>query len=213
LVGTQAAVFFTGLFTAHAIHRSEVLRLAAQTFNQLAKLVFMLVMNTPRRPLLLFCSTLFFVMMQLAAAVHAQPATTSSPATPHDPQTSMLPDAKGAVPWSLLSATPIRMINGKLGPAFSPALAPFNGQTVKLQGYILPLEAGQTHRYFLLSAWSPTCPFCLTAGPEAMVEVRAKAAVRYSMDPVVVEGRLMLLDSDPGGMFYRLVDATPAILR
>ena len=125
----------------------------------------------------------------------------------------MLPDAKGAVPWSLLSATPIKMVNGKLGPAFSPALKPLNGQTVKLQGYILPLEAGQTHSYFLLSAWSPTCPFCLTAGPEAMVEVRARTAVKHSMDPVVVQGRLMLLDTDPSGMFYRLVDAGPASLK
>lgn len=125
----------------------------------------------------------------------------------------MLPDARGAVPWSLLSATSIKMANGKLGPAFPAGLKPLNGQTVKLQGYILPLEAGQTHSYFLLSAWSPTCPFCLSAGPEAMVEVRAKNAVRYSMDPVVVEGRLMLLDSDPGGMFYRLVEAGPASLK
>ena len=125
----------------------------------------------------------------------------------------MLPDARGVVPWSLLSATTIKMTNGKLGPAFSSALQPLNGRTVKLQGYILPLEAGQTHRYFLLSAWSPTCPFCLSAGPEAMVEIRAKTAVKYSMDPVVVEGRLLLLESDPGGMFYRLVEAVPASLK
>ena len=125
----------------------------------------------------------------------------------------MLPDVKGAVPWSLLSATTIKMTNGKLGPAFSPTLQHLNGQTVKLQGYILPLEAGQTHRYFLLSAWSPTCPFCLSAGPEAMVEVRAKTAVKYSMDAVVVEGRLLLLENDPGGMFYRLVEAIPANLK
>ncbi len=153
--------------------------------------------------------------MLLALAAQAQPSPTASApaAPPHDPQTSMLPDAKGAVPWSLLSATPIKMVNGKLGPAFSSALKPFNGQMVKLQGYILPLEAGQTHSYFLLSAWSPTCPFCQSAGPEAMVEVRARTAVKYSSDPVVVEGRLMLLDSDPGGMFYRLVEATPASLK
>lgn len=148
-----------------------------------------------------------------APLAHAQTTAPAPPSTPHDPATSMLPDARGAVPWSLLSATTIKKINGKLGPAFSPALQPLNGRTVKLQGYILPLEAGQTHSYFLLSAWSPTCPFCITAGPEAMVEVRAKTALKYSTDPVVVEGRLMLLESDPGGMFYRLVEALPASLK
>jgi uncharacterized protein len=126
--------------------------------------------------------------------------------------TQMLPDAKGAVPWSLLSSTSIKKTQGRLGPDFPEPLRALNGKNVKLQGYILPLEAGQTHRYFLLSAWSPSCPFCQTAGPEAMVEIKARAAVKYSIDPVVVEGRLVLLDNDASGMFYRLVEAAPAAL-
>jgi uncharacterized protein len=131
---------------------------------------------------------------------------------PHDPMTSMLPDAKGAVPWSLLSKTAIRKIDGKLAPDFPSELRALNGKNVKLQGYVLPLEAGQTHRHFLLSAWSPSCPFCLTAGPEAMVEVKARGAVKYVLEPVVVQGRLQLLDNDPGGMFFRLLDAEPSAL-
>ena len=146
-------------------------------------------------------------------AVQAQTAATGAVVTPHDPTKSMLPDARGAVPWSLLTTATIKMSKGKLGPAFPEALRPLNGRTVKLQGYILPIEAGQTHRYFLLSAWSPTCPFCLTAGPEAVVEVRARSAVKYSTEPVVVEGRLMLLENDPSGVFYRLIDAAPANLQ
>lgn len=139
-------------------------------------------------------------------------ASAQAPQPPHDPQTSMLPDAKGAVPWSLLSKTAIRRIEGKLAPDFPAALKPLNGKAVKVQGYLLPLEAGQAHRRFLLSAWSPSCPFCLTAGPEAMVEVQAKSAVKYSLDPVVVRGRLELLPDDASGMFYRLVDAEPGTL-
>src|SRR6059036_1152979 len=142
---------------------------------------------------------LTLMLLQPAAAQTVAP---TSAAAPHDPRTSMLPDARGAVPWSLLSAATIKMAKGKLGPDFPAALRPFSGKTVKLQGYILPIEAGQTHSYFLLSAWSPTCPFCQTAGPEAMVEVRARTAVKYSIDPVVVEGRLMLLENVPGGVFY-----------
>ena len=153
--------------------------------------------------------------MSLAAASLLGLALLAGPAAaqaPHDPMTSMLPDAKGAVPWSLLSKTAIRKIDGKLGPDFPAALRPLNGRTVKLQGYILPLEAGQTHRRFLLSAWSPSCPFCLTAGPEAMIEVKARKDVKYSLDPVVVQGRFELLDNDAAGLFYRLADAEPATL-
>lgn len=149
----------------------------------------------------------------LQARAQAQTGAPNASATPHDPTKSMLPDARGAVPWSLLSAATIKMTSGKLGPAFPEALRPFNGKTIKVQGYILPIEAGQTHSYFLLSAWSPTCPFCQTAGPEAMVEVRARVPVKYSTDPVVVEGRLLLLENDPSGVFYRLVEAAPASLK
>jgi hypothetical protein len=142
----------------------------------------------------------------------AQCASAQVPPAPHDPQTSMLPDAKGAVAWSLLSRTAIRKVDGRLGPDFPAALKPLHGRTVKLQGYVLPLEAGPSHSRFLLSAWSPTCPFCLSAGPEAMVEVKARSAVKYSLEPVVVQGRLELLDNDPAGLFYRLVEAEPGSL-
>lgn len=147
----------------------------------------------------------------LLALAIAVPVAAQAP-PPHDPQTQMLPDARGAVAWSLLSSTAIKKIGGKLGPEFPPALRPLNGKTVKLQGYILPLEPGLVHQRFLLSAWSPSCPFCLTAGPEAMVEIRARTPVKYSIDPVTVEGRLALLDDDPNGLFYRLLDAAPSSL-
>lgn len=153
-----------------------------------------------------------FAALALLLSALAAPVAFAQAQPPHDPQTSMLPDAKGAVAWSLLSKTAIRKVDGKLGPDFPAALRPLNGKTVKLQGYILPLEAGQAHRRFLLSAWSPSCPFCLTAGPEAMVEVKARKDVKYSLEPVVVQGRLELLESDPSGMFYRLVDAEPSAL-
>jgi uncharacterized protein len=45
-----------------------------------------------------------------------------------------------------------------------------------------------------------------------MVEVKARSAVAYALEPVVVQGRLELLDNDPAGLFYRLVEAEPATL-
>lgn len=164
------------------------------------------------KSLLAMLALMVLSVCTLSLPVQAQTTAAGATTEPHDPSKSMLPDARGAVPWSLLTTATIRMSKGKLGPAFPEALRPLNGKMVKLQGYILPIEAGQTHRYFLLSAWSPTCPFCQTAGPEAVVEVRARSAVKYSTEPVVVEGRLMLLENDASGVFYRLIDAAPANL-
>jgi hypothetical protein len=43
-----------------------------------------------------------------------------------------------------------------------------------------------------------------------MVEVKTKTAVRYSMEPVVVEGRFVVLKDDKYGLYYRLIDAVQA---
>ena len=51
----------------------------------------------------------------------------------------------------------------------------------------------------------------MPGGPESVVEVKAKAGLKYSLDPVAVQGRLELVKNDPAaGLFYRLHDAVPA---
>ncbi len=42
-----------------------------------------------------------------------------------------------------------------------------------------------------------------------MVEVKTKTPIRYSMEPVVVQGRLAVLRDDPYGLYYRITDAVP----
>jgi uncharacterized protein len=145
-----------------------------------------------------------------AALVFAQPLVSSTQSLPDHVQQAMLPDVKGIVSWSLLVKTSIRKTDGRLGPHFPEDVRALNGKIVKVQGFMLPLETGDLHRRFLISAFSPSCPFCLTAGPETMIEVKLRAPVKYSLDPVVFEGRFETLDNDPGGVFYRLVDTSAA---
>jgi hypothetical protein len=59
----------------------------------------------------------------------------------------------------------------------------------------------------VLTAMPQTCAFCLPGGPESMVEVKSKSAVKYTFEPVVLSGRLAILKDDPTGVFYRLTDA------
>ena len=40
-----------------------------------------------------------------------------------------------------------------------------------------------------------------------MVEVRTKTPVKYSLEPVVVEGKFAVLNDDPYGLYYRMTDA------
>jgi len=66
---------------------------------------------------------------------------------------------------------------------------------------------GDRQKRFLLTAVPPHCSFCLPAGPDAVVEVQAKTAVKYGFEPIVVEGRFAVLKDDDAGILYRLTDA------
>ena len=74
---------------------------------------------------------------------------------------------------------------------------------------MLAMGDGQTH--FILSAMPITCPFCVSAGAESLVEVKSKKPVRFTFEPVIVRGKLALLRDDPLGVLYRIVDAEEAI--
>jgi hypothetical protein len=40
-----------------------------------------------------------------------------------------------------------------------------------------------------------------------MVEVKARTPVKYTLEPVVIEGRFAVLADDPYGLYYRVSDA------
>ncbi|MCU0769768.1 MAG: DUF3299 domain-containing protein [Burkholderiaceae bacterium] len=118
-----------------------------------------------------------------------------------------LPELKGVVPWKVLGQVKTSQVGTKVLPQFSSEVRKLDQQEVKLQGYILPITAGEKHTHFLLTMRPPHCPFCLSIGPEYIVEVKAKTAVRHGYEPVVLAGRLNVLNDDPFGLYYRLTDA------
>lgn len=111
------------------------------------------------------------------------------------------------VPWSLLTAVKTKREKNRVFPVFSMDQMALRQKTVRIQGFMMPLDPGEKQTHFLLSSVPMTCAFCTPGGPESMVEVKTKAGVRYSMEPVVVEGRFMVLDDDPQGLYYRVTEA------
>jgi len=110
------------------------------------------------------------------------------------------------VAWSLLSSVTTKVEKNKLVPVFPAPVQALNLQKVKVQGFMMPLEPGDKQRHFLLSSVPTTCSFCVPAGPEGLVEVRTLQPVRYTLEPVVVEGVLAVLSDDAYGLFYRVSD-------
>jgi hypothetical protein len=118
----------------------------------------------------------------------------------------------GIVPW--LTFRKVSLVEEKrdgkitLKPAFSSALKQLDKTTVRLYGFVMPLSTTPKQKHFLLSPLPTHCPFCVSQGPDSLIEVMAKTPVEFNQwDPVLVAGKLELVNDS--SLFYRLVEAEP----
>lgn len=143
------------------------------------------------------------------AAMGGLPAGTGpgyhSPNSPIAP----LPQRTDVVPWSTLSDLTKKTTKTAVLPVFNARQQALHKTVQRIQGFMVPLDAKATQTHFLLTSVPLTCAFCMPGGPESMVEVKAKTPVRYSLEPVVIEGEFTVLPNDPYGLYYRVADAVP----
>ena len=154
-----------------------------------------------------FAVSVALCLAAAAAPAQTPPAIGQGPGY-HDPRSPFKPLEERAdiVSWKLLSQVTAKAEKKKIVPTFPTAVQALDRKTVKVQGFMMPLEAGDKQQHFLLSSVPTTCSFCVPAGPEGLVEVRTKKPVRYTLEPVVVEGVLAVLNDDPYGLYYRVED-------
>lgn len=149
---------------------------------------------------------LFAAIVAPAGAVTTNIPQSGLP-TASDYSSALLPDRDGVVSWrTLAQVQPVKQ-NGRVVPEFSKAILGLDRKDVRVQGFVIPLDIGDKQKRFLLSAVPPHCPFCMPAGPDALVEVVAKTPVKYGFEPIVVAGRFVVLKDDPSGVLYRLIEA------
>ncbi len=127
----------------------------------------------------------------------------------HSPNSPFAPlqDRADVLPWSVLTAVKTKVEKNRVLPVFPGSIQALNLKSQRVQGFMMPLDAGEKQTHFLLSSVPLTCSFCVPGGPESMVEVKTKSPVKYSLEAVVVEGQFAVLKDDPYGLFYRITDA------
>ena len=139
------------------------------------------------------------------AGVAGTGAGVHSPNSPFAP----LPVRADVLSWNMLTDVKTKTIKGSILPVFNASQMAVNQRTQRVQGFMMPLDPGEKQTHFLLSSVPLNCGFCTPGGPESMVEVKTKTPVKYSMEPVVVEGHFQVLVNDPFGVYYRIADASP----
>ena len=127
----------------------------------------------------------------------------------HNPLSPVPPlkERDDVIPWRTLGLVTQRVYDRKLLPVFSKSVEQLNQKTLRLQGFMAPLDPGERQDHFLLSAIPPTCAFCSPGGPESVVQVRAARPIRYTTDAMVIEGRFHVLKNDEFGFYYRMTQA------
>jgi hypothetical protein len=141
-------------------------------------------------------------LMLLAPAVPAQDA----PKGLQSPTGGIIAAPAGTVPWEVLQqAKTVQKADRKFGPQFTDQIRGLDRKTVRLYGFMMPLDQARQQKRFLLASFPPHCPFCLPGGPESMVEVIADKPVEFTYEPVTVSGQLAVLDDDV--VYYRLTHA------
>jgi hypothetical protein len=158
--------------------------------------------------------TPLIAVLLLSAVLLAQAQTGTSPpagtgAGVHSPNSPIAPlkERADVLAWSFLTAVKTKVEKNRVLPVFSPQQQALDQKTQRVQGFMMPLEPGEKQSHFLLTSVPMSCSFCIPGGPESMIEVKTKTPVKYTLEPVVVEGRLAVLADDTYGLYYRITDA------
>ena len=112
----------------------------------------------------------------------------------------------GTIVWELLQqARTVQKPSKKFGPVFNTQINELDKQSVKLYGFMMPLDQPEKQSRFLLSPFPPHCAFCMPGGPESLVEVVATTPIKFTWDAIVVSDRMNVLENDI--VYDRLTDA------
>ena len=146
------------------------------------------------------------IFLLLAGLALATAAAAQAPRGLQVPGGAVEATPAGAVPWELLQqARTVQKSDKRFGPVFTPEIKSLDRKDVKLYGFMMPLDQTAKQKRFLLASFPPHCPYCMAGGPESMVEVLADSPIEFTYEPILVGGRMAVLDDDV--VFYRLTNA------
>lgn len=114
---------------------------------------------------------------------------------------------KSATPlWMTLRKTRIGedARHGIYTASFPPEVRALDGTRITLSGFMLPMDATQKSKHFLLSRYTPVCFFCPPGEPNEVVEVVSRSGVKVTDGLITLSGRMTLTNNGEKGLFFRL---------
>jgi hypothetical protein len=117
------------------------------------------------------------------------------------------PVVDGALDWSQLARAGASMFRDGRISRFPADLHALDGQQVTLAGYMMPFKDADRHSEFMFGALQFHCSGCMMGELNRLVAVKAAEPVAVADGPLVIRGRLRLLEDEASPLFYRLDSA------
>src|SRR6185312_7964009 len=102
---------------------------------------------------------------------------------------------------------------GRVRADFPEEVRALNGERLPISGFLRPAgfvawaDGLGEFSEFVLSRYSPDCPYCPAAGPTETIQVFFRNPVAPTETMVCLDGVLQVQDRMERGAFYRLLDA------
>ncbi len=113
---------------------------------------------------------------------------------------------EGGIPWEQLLEAEVTFEEYTLLSSFPDEVSQRAGETVKIAGFMMPLETDSKQKWFLLTSNPPHCFFHIPGGVAGAIEVFSDEGIEVSWEPVVIEGRFEPLAKSDSAV-YQLHDA------
>ncbi|MEM6512761.1 MAG: hypothetical protein AAF660_07095 [Pseudomonadota bacterium] len=113
---------------------------------------------------------------------------------------------EGGIPWETLLKAEVSFDDYTLVSRFPDEVSGRAGDTVRIAGFMMPLQTEAKQTWFLLTSNPPHCFFHIPGGAAGAIEVFSTEGIEVSWEPVILEGRFEPLEKSDSAV-YRLHEA------
>ena len=119
-----------------------------------------------------------------------------------------LPQSKDPI-WKVLGKTKVHLDAKEwhYSAEFPPEVKAMVGKPITITGFVLPLDATEEFKHFIISKRTPTCAFCPPGEPNEIADVWLDKPMKWDQDAVTVTGTFELMDNDQLGLFFKISHA------
>lgn len=158
-----------------------------------------------------FLTFLCLIILAFTSQAKALQKTTQTFSQPSDERAAQekLPVSKDNM-WAILGKTVVSLDEKQytFSAKYPKEVKDLEGKTVTIKGFVLPLDATEKFKHFILSKRTPTCPYCPPGEPNEIIEVFSAQPIKWNENMVTVTGKFSLINNQNFGMFFKIDNAS-----